>query len=55
MLKKAKSMGTIILDGNETEFLVEPVDIVFVAKGHQHIVESITPRASLIFTAEDRY
>lgn len=42
-------------EGNLTEILLEPGDIIYVKDGNEHEVESITPRAGIIFTAGEGY
>jgi len=38
-------------EGNMTEYLVEPGDVMFINYEHEHEVDSITPRAGILFTA----
>jgi hypothetical protein len=42
-------------DGNMTEYLVEPGDVMFINYEHEHEVDSITPRAGILFTAGAGY
>ena len=41
--------------GNMTEYIVEPGDVIFINYEHEHEVESLTPRAGILFTAGTGY
>lgn len=42
-------------EDNAIEVLMEPGDVIYVAEGNVHEVESLTPRAGIIFTAGEGY
>jgi len=44
------TMWTLYQDGKAHEYLVEPGDIVFIKYGTEHGVESLTPRAGIVYS-----
>ena len=44
------TIWTLFQDGEAHEYLVEPGDIVFIKYGTEHEVESITPRAGIVYS-----
>jgi mannose-6-phosphate isomerase-like protein (cupin superfamily) len=44
------TIWTLYQDGQAHEYLVEPGDIVFIKYGTEHGVESLTPRAGIVYS-----
>jgi mannose-6-phosphate isomerase-like protein (cupin superfamily) len=44
------TIWTLHQDGQANEYLVEPGDIVYIKYGTEHGVESLTPRAGIVFS-----